>query len=393
MSAFDLLKEYYTKDSANNSKGVYIHSGDNARSLDDRTEDRKVRAEDGDTDYEQEIGKDAGSEAEKTRQDHEEALNNIEDAIGRMDSERTVQKMYRLFKATATASGRPPGRPPEGNYPLKRDANNSRNPDSDEAEAAKLAMAQTNEQYKMPTGPENEERQDETWEVGDGPRAEGTEFNADFSRRYERNLAEIKRERKNKDTATSLQAMQKMSPALSSLLSAAAGWALSADIASKKVPPEMAMEWERAVSREDKKRLQEEMMRRLKRSVKKSGDSEDFFSELKMFYKDHAPTPPRYGLMWDAVKHRWTRPEKVGRTVWEVQGKKRLRGSGTGSHERTLARRGAGGKGTGSMEAGRRFRGASDAGRAHPHEVKHPGHVTEHKKRRTKHHKLHRKAR
>ena len=258
MSAFDLLKEYYTKDSANNSKGVYIHSGDNARSLDDRTEDRKVRAEDGDTDYEQEIGKDAGSEAEKTRQDHEEALNNIEDAIGRMDSERTVQKMLRLFKATGTV-----GRPRKADtYPLKRPHDNSRQADPMKRQAAKEAMAQTIREEGNP----GEERQDADWEPGDGDKAEGTEFNAKFSRRYERNLDELENEernKKNKATATSLQAMQKMSPALSSLLSAAAGWALSADVASKKVPPEMAMEWERAVSREDKKRLQEEMMRRL----------------------------------------------------------------------------------------------------------------------------------
>ena len=57
--------------------------------------------------------------------------------------------------------------------------------------------------------------------------------------------------------------MQKMGPALANLLSAAAGWALSADTASRDVPPEMAAEWERAISREDKKHLQEEMLRRL----------------------------------------------------------------------------------------------------------------------------------
>ena len=177
--------------------------------------------------------------------------------------------------------------------------------------------------------------------------------------------------------------MQKMGPALSNLLSAAAGWALSADTASRDVPPEMAHEWERAVSREDKRRLQEEMLRRLhgkkKQQVHKSDD--DLFLEalvdMEMFYKDHAPVPPRYGLMWDAVKHRWTRPEKVGRTVWEVQGKKRLRGSGTGSHERSRSTKGSGGgKAGGSMEAGRRFRSVADAGRAHPQNAKRVGQVT-----------------
>ena len=100
-----------------------------------------------------------------------------------------------------------------------------------------------------------------------------------------------------------------------------------------------------------------------------------------MFYKHQAPVPPRMGLMWDAVKHRWTRPEKVGRTVWEVQGKKRLRGAGTGAHERTRSTRGHGGKGSGSAEAGRRFRSVADTGRAHPHEATRVGQVA-HKRRK-----------
>jgi hypothetical protein len=178
--------------------------------------------------------------------------------------------------------------------------------------------------------------------------------------------------------------LHKMGPALANLLSAAAGWALSADTASRDVPPEMASEWERAISREDKRRLQEEMLRRMhgkghKRTRKSDDDLFlDSLVEMEMLYKDHAPVPPRYGLMWDAVKHRWTRPEKVGRTVWEVQGKKRLRGAGTGAHERTRSTKGAGGKGAGSMEAGRRFRSVADAGRAEPHEAKRVGQVKRH---------------
>lgn len=102
-----------------------------------------------------------------------------------------------------------------------------------------------------------------------------------------------------------------------------------------------------------------------------------------IFLKDHAPVPPRYGLMWDAVKHRWTRPEKVGRTVWEVQGHKRFRGTGTGAHERGRATGGTGGYGVGSAEAGRRFRSVGDVGRLHPHESKHPGQRTLKRLKRT----------
>ena len=98
----------------------------------------------------------------------------------------------------------------------------------------------------------------------------------------------------------------------------------------------------------------------------RKSDDGTFLDDLAMLYKDHAPVPPRMGLMWDAVKHRWTRPEKLGRTVWEVQGKRRMRGSGTGVHERSISRRGPGGKGAGSMEAGRRFRSVADASQAKP---------------------------
>jgi len=115
-------------------------------------------------------------------------------------------------------------------------------------------------------------------------------------------------------------------------------------------------------------------------SVSLPGEGENTIQNMLkyLFMKDHAPVPPRMGLMWDAVKHRWTRPEKVGRTVWEVQGKKRLRGAGTGAHERTRSTKGIGGKGTGSMEAGRRFRSVADVSQTKPSEAKRVGEVKRH---------------
>jgi len=95
--------------------------------------------------------------------------------------------------------------------------------------------------------------------------------------------------------------------------------------------------------------------------------------------KEHAPIPPRQGLVWDEQKHHWTRQEHVGHTVAEVQGKKRVRGTGTGVHERTRAGGGAGGKGVGmSVEAGRRFRSSADVGVIKPQDAKHPS--TSHQK-------------
>ena len=117
------------------------------------------------------------------------------------------------------------------------------------------------------------------------------------------------------------------------------------------------------------------MIRKLRNKVRKSDDG-PFLEQFEILYNDHAPVPPRQGLMFDPVKHRWTRPEKIGRTVWEVQGHKRFRGTGTGAHERGRSQRGHGGYGQGSSEAGRRFRSTGDVGRLHPHEAKHPGQTT-----------------
>jgi len=225
----------------------------------------------------------------------------------------------------------------------------------------------------------------------------GTDKYAKFSDLWESTDAEgnpkEKKKKKKKESSTSEKALINMekasvSPHLARLLAAAAGWALSGDIAGK-VDPNLAQEWDRASSMHDKRRLQEEMMQQMHRMRKKpqpklliiqrKSDDGSFlenvpaFDELHMFYKDHAPIPPRYGLMWDAVKHRWTRPEKVGRTVWEVQGHKRFRGTGTGAHERGRRAGGIGGYGVGSSEAGRRFKSVGDVGRAHPHESKRPG--------------------
>ena len=97
--------------------------------------------------------------------------------------------------------------------------------------------------------------------------------------------------------------------------------------------------------------------------------------------KDHAPVPPRQGLVWDEQKKHWTKPEHIGHSVSEVQGKKRIRGSGTGVHEHSLAPTHVGGKGAGSAVGGRRFRGVGDVGVIRPHEAKHPAtSLTAHRK-------------
>jgi len=95
--------------------------------------------------------------------------------------------------------------------------------------------------------------------------------------------------------------------------------------------------------------------------------------------KDHAPVPPRQGLQWDELKKKWVSSDHLGKSVIEVQGKKRIRGSGTGVHEHSIHAGRAGGKGEGSGEAGRRFRSVADAGVLNPHESKRTAGYSKHK--------------
>tara|TARA_R100001082_G_C4362876_1_gene160271 strand:+ start:2459 stop:3025 length:567 start_codon:yes stop_codon:yes gene_type:complete len=158
------------------------------------------------------------------------------------------------------------------------------------------------------------------------------------------------------DKFNELQMFYKRRNPLSSLAAYAAGWALSDSLTKPRdnMTPSQRREWDRAVD--------ESVRRKYMRNFKKDDMA---------LTKDHAPIPPRQGLSWDPVKKRWTRPENIGHSVTEVQGKKRIRGTGTGIHEHSLAVGRFGGKGAGSAEAGRRFRSATDSGVVSPHDTKH----------------------
>ena len=381
MGAFETLQDHFEKNMGNigATRGIF-------------REDGSAVAENGELTR---ISKDDKEEALETIADHEkDELDRTLKGIRRnRDDEQGQPKEKALDTLRMMLKGRKPD--PEAAYKnegLYRMRGWHRKEGSKTTEEEQ-EMARVAAKMAGATGQgETRSKMGEDWEPGMGPAPEGStpqRKKDKIYRHFKSNPAAWKRvkegagkgdddedegEVRDEENAVIMN-MRKMSPALANLLSAAAGWALSADTATRGVPPEMAAEWERAQSREDKKKLQEEMVRKLK-GIRKSDDGP--FLEL-----DHAPVPPRMGLMWDAVKHRWTRPEKMGRTVWEVQGKKRLRGSGTGVHERTRASRGAGGKGQGSMEAGRRFRSVADAGRTHPHETQRPG-QTKHPKRKSR---------
>jgi hypothetical protein len=325
---------------------------------------RQIVAEDGDIKY---MSKDDISEAKKTLADHNKnALKRIVTGIRRNKGEAHTQKAL-LMKVQQREGSNPVGRPRDPNAAYKNEGAYGARGKRTNREVEEMSAFAT-AAVGMKHG-ETRSKAGSDWRPGMGPAPEGSSLfnkrNA-YVRYLQHNPKKWKQiKEKSKQSEKAIMNMQKgVSPALARLLSAAAGWALSADTASHEVPPHMAQEWERTQNREEKRKLQEEMVRKLK-GLRKSDDG-TFLDDLAMLYKDHAPVPPRMGLMWDAVKHRWTRPEKLGRTVWEVQGKRRMRGSGTGVHERSISRKGPGGKGAGSMEAGRRFRSVADASVAKP---------------------------
>jgi len=195
-----------------------------------------------------------------------------------------------------------------------------------------------------------------------------------------RNEMKASWEKGDREEAMNLK-KQSIPPALASLLGFGAGWAMSdtfTEAPRGQMTPSQQRQWERLVrsSMRRKKDLQKNDIDGLRTYYKDSSDTytkrTPIINALDIL-KDHAPVPPRQGLMFDPVKHRWTSQEKIGRTVSEVQGKKRIRGTGTGQHEHSRSAGSTGGKGAGmSTVAGRRFRSAADAGIIKPHEAKHP---------------------
>ena len=143
-------------------------------------------------------------------------------------------------------------------------------------------------------------------------------------------------------------------------MSAAAGWAFSGDVGRAGQPTDaQAREWERTLSAAERRAAERAMRSRMRRKSKDTPD--EALTQLKPFYddsdtyikrtpnkngvsvqKEHSMSPPRAGEVWDAVKHRWVKPENIGHSVSEVQGKKRIRGTGAGVHERSVAGHGSG---------------------------------------------------
>lgn len=162
-----------------------------------------------------------------------------------------------------------------------------------------------------------------------------------------------------------VQTQKAFNPALASLLAVAAGVVSSDSFVSgaggrtnKDITAGQLAAFERAGRRQTKARQQTKKSRVTKAPVR----------DIRLAYKEfgatdltkaHAPVPPIQGLVWDQSARKWRKPENVGKTASEVQGKKRIRGSGLGQQSRSAGGSGSG-KGRGrEFSHGRRARAAS----------------------------------
>tara|TARA_R100001509_G_scaffold114434_2_gene69532 strand:+ start:961 stop:1530 length:570 start_codon:yes stop_codon:yes gene_type:complete len=108
-----------------------------------------------------------------------------------------------------------------------------------------------------------------------------------------------------------------------------------------------------------KKNITKAPVKNIRRAYK---ELQKFTEDNITLYKDRLnvekrlSVPPRQGLVYDEAKSRWTRPDKVGQTVSEIQGYKRIRGTGTGTHQRAISTK----AGMRRYEAMRRFREAGE---------------------------------
>ena len=155
-----------------------------------------------------------------------------------------------------------------------------------------------------------------------------------------------------------------ISPKVAGLIGAGLGWMLSDSLIENprgQMTSAQEREWERIVSQAQKRSSDRKLLALLRRKDK---DVEKASSLSKG--DPRLQVPPESGRVFDPARHRWVKPENVGEKV----ARKRFRGSGTGTHEASLATGRVGGKvggdlgGTsgGSVAAGRKFRTSEDVG-------------------------------
>ena len=182
-------------------------------------------------------------------------------------------------------------------------------------------------------------------------------------------MENIYKQLKKSEQSTKIE--KRISPELAAL----AGWYLSGDVTRGMGQPTPAQqrEFERQIQRAMRKKgralRKESAMTKMqsffntkdstdtyvRKTPPKNGVKADVINEL---LKAPMSLPPFAGARFDPTSHRWVKPENVGQTYAARGGKKRVRGTGTGVHERSVSGHGKGRiRGEG---AGRKFKGETD---------------------------------
>ena len=143
-------------------------------------------------------------------------------------------------------------------------------------------------------------------------------------------------------------------------IAALAGWWLSDNVTRGMGQPTPAQqrEFERqiqtAMRKKGRRFSKESALEKMKAFFKNSSDSSDTYvrkTPVANAVKAEDATvdilkvlsmPPFQGARFDPSSHRWVKPENVGNTYAARGGKKRIRGSGTGAHQRSVSGHGKG---------------------------------------------------
>ena len=147
---------------------------------------------------------------------------------------------------------------------------------------------------------------------------------------------------------------------MSTAAAALAGWFISDNLTRGQGQPTAAQqrEFERQIDQAMRKKgrklskdVDESALEKMKSFFNKSDASDTYVRKTPVENGVQAQeteiqkilqAPPFAGARFDPTAHRWVKPENVGQTYAARGGKKRIRGSGTGVHERAVSGHGKG---------------------------------------------------
>lgn len=173
----------------------------------------------------------------------------------------------------------------------------------------------------------------------------------------------------------------KLEKRISPGLAALAGWYISGDVTRGmgQATPAQQREFERQIQRamrnKGRRLRKDEALEKMQQFFSTKDNADTYVRRapvqkgvdvsdsdlIKTWFKSpphQASVPPFAGARFDPSSRRWVKPENLGQTVQARGGKKRIRGTGTGVHERSVSGHGKGRiRGEG---AGRKFKGETD---------------------------------